>query len=126
MILDFIITLAGKEYVILWGVKRYLKLKINNSTLKCVLKVQKRYRVLKYATVDWLSACVFPYCVPACTENVQIKLRLQLVTVQELSLGSRRFLCKLRVVQVPKKLVAYYATRTMIIIFMETIHYSPS
>lgn len=41
MILDFIRTLARKEYSILWGDKRYLKLKINNSTLIWVLKVRK-------------------------------------------------------------------------------------
>jgi len=48
---------------------------------------------LKYVTVHWLSSSVFPYCMPACTENVQIKLTLLLVIVQEFNLGSRRFLC---------------------------------
>jgi hypothetical protein len=86
-----------------------------------VLKVQKGYRVLKHVTVHWFSASFFPYYVPACTENIQIKLNLLLVTIQELTIGSRGFLCELRFVQVPKKLFAYYATRTIIIIFMETI-----
>jgi len=60
---DFIRTLARKDCFIFWGDKNNLKLKINNSTLIWVLKVQKRYRVLKYVTVHWLSASVFPYCV---------------------------------------------------------------
>jgi len=50
-----------------------------------------------------------------------VQLNLLLVTIQELTLGIRWFLCELRVVQVPKKLFAYYATRTIIIIFMETV-----
>lgn len=39
----------------------------------------------------------FPYYVPACTENMQIKLTLTLllVIIQELTPGSRGFLCKL-------------------------------
>lgn len=114
MFLHFIRTLARKVYVILWGDKRYLKLKTNNYTLIWVLKVQKRYRALKYVTVYWFSASVFRYYVPACTENVHIKLTLLLVIVQELTLRSRRFLCKFRIVQLPKKLVAYYATRKII------------
>jgi hypothetical protein len=124
MILDFVRTLARKEHVILWGDKRFLKL--HKSYIDRGAESAEKIEGLKTCYCALTLCKFFPYYVPACAGNIQIKLPLLLVIIQDLTLGSRGFLCKLRVVQVSKKLVAYYAIRTIITIFTETIHYSPS
>jgi hypothetical protein len=125
--LDFVRTLARREYVFLWGDKRFLKLQTNKQTNKQSHIDTGAESVKELSGLETLlSASFFSLLCTSMYRKYTIFLNILLVAIQEFTLQRRGFLCKIRVVQAPKKLFAYYANRTMIIIIMEITNCSPS